>query len=97
MSKQTQHPASRFPVCVLTKHPKRKAGDKGQWQWEVVANGRKISHQSELLCNRKQAVRDMRITVAALTIWLLNEDGTPAGDDGEFPTDALSTPTQCAD
>ena len=82
---------SRLPVCLLTKHPKRKGGDKGVWRWEVVSNFRTDSAQTELVCNRAEAVKSMRRTVMALTLWLMAEDGTEfnyAGD-GEPATDAM--------
>ena len=91
MSKKTK---GRLPRCVVTKHPKRKGGDKGTLEWTVISNGRSISKQSELYCNRQHMIHEMRQTVTALVFWLAeNVDGITGYDDGTSPTDALSTPT----
>mgnify|MGYP001201143775 CR=1 FL=1 len=86
-------PKDRLAKVTLTVHPKRKKGDKGQWKWSIKGgNGEPISAQTELLCNKAEAINAMRISRDALSRWLVDFDKTPAEDDGESPTDALSTP-----
>ena len=80
-----QSKSGRGPVCLLTKNPARKSGDKGVWGWSIVANGRIIAAQTELVCNRKHAVHAMAQTLAALAAWLAVEYGTAPADDGQEP------------